>query len=285
MNHFGDEHPPGPDARPYLPTEIDHPYQPDDNVPCYPPAADARRYPPAADAHGYRLASDASGYLPAADARGYLPTEIENPGPSPDGGSGYQATYTGTGEPAPPYSPGRTGSHAPGHAAPGGLTRYGPGVPATPAASSSHAAERIWRSGQADQSARRPGRWRGRAGAALTVILLAASALVLFMRFHHAPFHVTGVAIAPPTRSGCGVDVTAEVSTNGAAGTVSYQWLFRPEGQAPQPLSKSVAAGQDAIYVTVAVQGSGHGTASRTVTLQVLGPDVRSASIPVTLRC
>jgi|SRR5690348_3481848 hypothetical protein len=271
MNHFGDEYPPGPDARPYLPTEIDHPYQPDD------------------DAHGYPPAADASGYLPAADARGYLPTEIEHPGPSPDGGSGYQATYTGTGEPAPPYSPGRTGSHTPGHAAPGGLTRYGPGVPATPAASASHAAERIWRSGHADQSPRRtpprPGRWRGRAGAALTVILLAASAVILFMRFHHAPFHVTGVAIAPPTRNGCGVDVTAEVSTNGAAGTVSYQWLFQPEGQAPQPLSKSVAAGQDAAYVTVAVQGSGRGTATRTVTLQVLGPDVRSASIPVTLRC
>jgi len=262
MNHFGDEHPPGADARPYLPTEIDHPYQPDENAP---------------------------GYPPAADARGFLPTEIEHPGPSPDGGSGYQVTYTATGEPAPPYSPGRTGSHTPGHAAPGGLTRYGPGVPATPAASASHAAERIWRSGHADQSPRRqprrPGRWRGRAGTALTVILLAASAVVLFMRFHHAPFHVTGVAIAPPTRNGCGVDVTAEISTNGAAGTVSYQWLFRPEGQAPQPLSKPVAAGQNAVYVTVAVQGSGHGTASRTVTLQVLGPDVRSASIPVTLRC
>jgi hypothetical protein len=105
------------------------------------------------------------------------------------------------------------------------------------------------------------------------------------MRFHHAPFHVTGVTIAPPARNGCGVDVTAEVSTNGAAGTVSYQWLFQPDGQPPQPLSKPVAAGQDAVYVTVAVQGSGHGTASRTVTLQVLGPDVRSGSIPVTLRC
>jgi len=280
VNHFGDEHPPGADARPYLPTEIDHPYQPDENAPGHSPAADA---------HGYGLASDAPGYSPAADARGFLQTEIEQPGPPQDGGSGYQATYTGTGEPAPPYSPGRTGSHTPGHAAPGGLTRYGPGVPATPAASAPHAAERIWRSGHADQSSRRPsrrpGRWRSRAGTALTVILLAASAVVLFMRFHHAPFHVTGVAIAPPTRNGCGVDVTAEVSTNGAAGTVSYQWLFRPEGQAPQPLSKPVAAGQNAVYVTVAVQGSGHGTASRTVTLQVLGPDVRSASIPVTLRC
>ena len=267
MNHFGDEHPPGADARPYLPTEIDHPGQPDEN------------------AHGYRPASAAPGYAPAADARGFLPTEIEHPYPSPGGGSGYRATYTGTGEPAPSYSPGRTGPQPPVPAAPGGFTRYGPGVPATPAASAPHAAERIWRSGHADQSPRRPGRWRGLAGAALTVILLAASAVILFTRLHHVPFHVTGVAIAPPTRNGCGVDVTAEVSTNGAAGTVSYQWLFQPEGQAPRPLSKPAAAGQNAVYVTVAVQGSGHGTASRTVTLQVLGPDVRSASIPVTLRC
>jgi hypothetical protein len=271
MNHFGDEHPPGADARPYLPTEFDQPDQPDEN------------------AHGYRPAADAPGYAPAADARGFLPTEIEHPYPSPGGGSGYRATYTGTGEPAPPYSPGRTGPQPPGPAAPSGFTRYGPGVPVPPAASAPHAAERIWRSGRTDQSSRRPGRgqgrWRGRAGAALTAILLAASAVVLFMRFHHAPFHVTGVTIAPPTRNGCGVDVTAKVSTNGAAGTVSYQWLFQPEGQAPQPLSKPAAAGQNAVYVTVAVQGSGHGTASRTVTLQVLGPDVRSASIPVTLRC
>src|SRR6185312_4789129 len=90
------------------------------------------------------------------------------------------------------------------------------------AASAPHAAERIWRSGHADQPARRPHRRPprrpGRAGAALTVILLAASAVVLFLRFHHAPFHVTGVAIAPPTRNGCGVDVTAEISTNARPG-------------------------------------------------------------------
>jgi hypothetical protein len=271
MNHFGDEHPPGGDARPYLPTEIEFPGLPDENTRGYPPAAQARRYPP------------------AADARAYLPTEIEQPYPSPDSGSAYQPTYTGPGEPVPPYSGGHTGPHAPGHDGLDGLSRYGPGVPVTPAASAPHAAERIWRSSRADRPSRRPGRgqgrWRRGAGAALTAILLAASAVVLFMRFHHAPFHVTGVTIAPPARNGCGVDVTAEVSTNGAAGTVSYQWLFQPDGQPPQPLSKPVAAGQDAVYVTVAVQGSGHGTASRTVTLQVLGPDVRSGSIPVTLRC
>ena len=43
--------------------------------------------------------------------------------------------------------------------------------------------------------------------------------------------------------------------------------------RAPQPLSQSVAAGQNTVDVTVAVQGSGHGSGSRTVTLQILGPD------------
>jgi hypothetical protein len=144
---------------------------------------------------------------------------------------------------------------------------------------------RIWRTGYANEPPRRPRRWRGRVSAVLTVILLAASAVVLYLRFHHAPFHVTGATIIHRTSSGCGVDVTGEISTNGAAGTVSYQWLFRPDQQAPQPLSTSVAAGQNAVYVTVAVQGSGHGRASRTVTLQVLGPDFRTASTSVALRC
>src|SRR5689334_16503263 len=127
MNHSGDEHPPTADARPYLPTEIEHPYLPDESG--YSPDGNAREYPPAAD--GRRSP-------PAADARAYLPTEIEHPYPSPDGGSGYQPTYTETGEPAPPCSPGRTGPRAPGHAGPDGLLRYGPGVPATPAASAPH---------------------------------------------------------------------------------------------------------------------------------------------------
>src|SRR5512142_221888 len=141
MNHFGDEHPPGGDARSYLPTEIEYPNLPEEH---------------------------ARGYPPAADARAYLPTEIERPYPSPDGGSAYQPTHAGTGGPAPPYSGGPTGPHAPGQAGPDGLSRYGPGVPVTPAAGAPHAAERIWRGGRADQPSRRlsrgQGRWRGRAG-------------------------------------------------------------------------------------------------------------------------
>jgi len=44
-------------------------------------------------------------------------------------------------------------------------------------------------------------------------------------------------------------------------------------------------AGQRAVYVTVAVQGQGHGTASQTVTLDVLGPDTGTASGDLTISC
>ena len=166
------------------------------------------------------------------------------------------------------------------------VLRYGPGVPATPPASQAGlTAEFIWRTGRPPGSHRRPARLRRWFGAALTVLLLAASGVVLYLRFHHAPFHVTGVVISQQAQTGCGVDVTGRITTNGSAGTVSYQWLFRPDQQPPQPLSQSVVAGQHAVYVTVAIEGKGHGSASQTVTLQVLGPDQGTASKAVVVSC
>lgn len=165
------------------------------------------------------------------------------------------------------------------------VVRYGPGVPVIlPAGQGGLTAERVWR-GHPPAPGRRPARLRQILGSALTVILLAASGVVLYLRFHHAPFNVTGVVISQRTLTGCGVDVTGRITTNGAAGTVSYQWLFRPGRQQPQPLSQSVITGQHAAYVSVAVEGSGHGTASQTVTLQVLGPDRRTASTAVVVSC
>jgi hypothetical protein len=108
---------------------------------------------------------------------------------------------------------------------------------------------------------------------------------VLYVRFHHTPFHVTGVAITQQTQSRCGVKLTGQIRTNGAAGTVSYQWLFQPGQQTPQPLSQSVSAGRSTVDVTVVLQGSGRGSASRTVTLQVLDPDSQADSTSVILRC
>jgi hypothetical protein len=117
------------------------------------------------------------------------------------------------------------------------------------------------------------------------VILLAAAAIVLFLRFHHAPFQVTGASIPQETKTSCGVDLTGEIKTNGSAGTVSYQWVFKPQVQAPQPQNQSVISGQHEVFVTVAVEGSGHGTASQTVTLQVLSPDTWSYTKQVSITC
>jgi hypothetical protein len=75
--------------------------------------------------------------------------------------------------------------------------------------------------------------------------------------------------------------VTGRITTNDSAGTVSYQ----PQVHAPQPLNQSVAAGQHAVYVTVAVEGQGHGSASQKVTLQILGPEQETTSINVTISC
>jgi hypothetical protein len=185
-------------------------------------------------------------------------------------------------QPAAPAGP----THPPTEVVPdrpeAGIVRYGPGVPfSLPVNQGGQTAEHVWR----PAPRRRWGALRRVAASALTVILLAAAGVVLYLRFYEPPFRVTGVVIAQQARAPCGVDVTGRVTTNGAAGTISYQWLFRSGRAAAQPLSQSVAAGEHAAYVTVAVEGSGHGSASQTVTLQVLSPGRRSASTTVTVSC
>ena len=173
------------------------------------------------------------------------------------------------------------------------VVRYGPGVPASqagfPASQAGVAAESVWRTGRrSEPPSRRPGlrRLRRLLGLALTVILLVAAAVVLYLRFFdHPSFHVTGVGSLQQTRTGCTVDVTGRIDTNGAAGTVSYQWVFQPQTRAPQPLNQSVVAGQHGVFVTVAVEGQGHGIASQLVTLDVLGPGTGTASTKVTISC
>jgi hypothetical protein len=183
---------------------------------------------------------------------------------------------------APPGPPGTPGPPAP-PGPPRGLVRQGPGVPATPEPGRAGlTAEDIWRTGLVAPRApmRRP-RWRRALGSAFTVLLLAAAAVILFLRFHHAPFAVTSAAITQQTRSGCTADVTGKIATSGGAGTVSYQWVIRPDSQPPHPLTQTVIAGQQAVFVTVAVEGG----ATRSVTLQVLGPDRKSVTTAVDIRC
>lgn len=164
------------------------------------------------------------------------------------------------------------------------VIRYGPGVPAVPPGG--QATQILWRaSHKPAPPSGRHARLRQILGSALTVILLAASGVILYHRFHHVPFQVSAVVISRQTHMTCGVEVTGQINTNGVAGTISYLWLFRPGRGTPQPLSLSVAAGQDDVDVTVAIRGEGHGSASQAVTLQVLGPDLESASTGVVISC
>jgi hypothetical protein len=117
------------------------------------------------------------------------------------------------------------------------------------------------------------------------VALLIACGVVIYLRLHHAPFAVTGVAITAQVKNGCAVDVTGRIGTSGGAGTVSYQWVLTPQAAAPHPLSQSVTAGQSAVYVTISDQGSGQGQQAQQITLQVLGPGQGRASIHVVISC
>jgi hypothetical protein len=168
----------------------------------------------------------------------------------------------------------------------GEVVRYGPGVPATAAGRPPPSeAERIWRTGPVPEAPRRRPRWRRWAGPAVTVILLGIAAVVLILRLHHPALAVTAAAITGQSRNGCGVNVTGRIATSGGAGTVSYQWVFRPDPRPPVPLTQTVTAGQKDVFVTVAVEGSGQGTSAQSVTLQVLEPGRASATTSVVIRC
>jgi hypothetical protein len=214
-----------------------------------------------------------------------LPTEVLPPSAATEAVGHLPAL--GAAEPHPPTEPAWPPS-APGAAAPSlvaGIVRHGPGVPVVlPDSQGGRTAEHVWRGHPGP--GRRPHRLRAVAGSALTVILLLAAGIVFYLRFYHPPLHVTGAVIAQRSAIRCGVKVTGRITTNGGAGTVSYEWLFRPGGQQPAPLSQAVAAGQDQMTVVVAITGSGHGSAAQAVTLQVLGPGKKAtASTDVVVSC
>jgi len=254
---------------PYQPTYV--PPRPSATEPPQQRTPDAAPRQPEADAPR----EPATIVTPRLPPAGAVPPEQVTQAPPPE-----PAAYTPPPEPAIAAPPPPPASE---------VLRYGPGVPAGQAGVAGVAAESVWRTGRRPEP---PPRQRGLRrlrrllGGALTVILLVAAGIVLYLRFFdHPAFHVTGVKITQQTGTGCTVDVTGRIDTNGAAGTVSYQWLFRPQTQASQPLNQSVVAGQHAVYVTVAVEGQGHGTASQLVTLDILGPGTGTASTTVTISC
>src|ERR1700683_952095 len=261
-----------PDAEPQPATQV---------VPQHPPTEVAAPSPPAADP-------------PAQAAPTHPPTEVaSSAGPAAQAAPAHESTVAAAQgqaagpahQAAPPAPiPPAAGVIPPSPVA--GIVRYGPGIPvALPVSLGGRTAEHVWSGGPPPAPPRRSARLRRFGGLALTVILLVASGVVLFLRFYHPPFQVTGAAITQRTMTRCRVDVTGRIATNSAAGTVTYRWLFKPGGQQATTLRQSVTSGQHAVDVTVAVEGSGHGRASQAAILQVLSPDRRTASTRVALSC
>jgi hypothetical protein len=260
-----------------------------------------------ADSAEWRGAPDGQGGIAGAAGReaSQPPTSVVTPGGVRQAGFAVTETAAGgleeragTAQPAAAQTrPTETGHAETAGAGPGvagqagagqaGIRRYGPGVPGPAGVGQGAAtAEEVWRAGL--PSGGRPGRakqFRRWAGTALSVGLIIVSGAVIWVRTHHPALGVTGVAISGQAKSGCAVDVTGVISTNGGSGTVSYQWVFTPAVSAPQPLRQSVGGGQGSMYVTAAVNGSGHGTLTQQVTLQVLGPGRGSATARVVLSC
>jgi hypothetical protein len=283
---------PNPVQPGYQPTYV--PTRPPESTVPPAPGADSTSRPPVSGP-GHQPVTIVVRPSPGGPQAGQRPPESAPPpvygGAPPPGGPppAYGGPPAPGGPPAAYGGPPAAGSAPPGGPPPqsaSDVLRYGPGVPANDAGV---AAESVWRTGHRPGPPPRQVRLRQVRrvlGSALTVILLIAAGVVVWLRFfHHSPFHVTGVAITQETKTACGENVTGRIATNGSAGTVSYQWVFKPQVQAPQPLSQSVTAGQHDVFVTVAVQGQGHGSATQNVTLDVLGPDPESASVDITITC
>jgi hypothetical protein len=237
---------------------------------------------------GFSADGDQTTY-PATEAA-YPATEAGRPGLTDD--AGWERTSTARGGPWPggaSAAPGQVpdsrelGAQGPGLSE----ERFGPGVPGSASAAGDAAvpAEEVWRTGRLPGPPPQRGRWRRRGAVSLTAVLLIACAAVVYLRLHHGPLKVTGVAIASQAQHGCTDDITGKISTSGGAGTVSYQWVLTPQSAAPQPLTQSVTAGQSAVYVTVSDQGLAHGQLAQQVTLQVLGPGQGKASTHVNITC
>jgi len=270
------------------PTEVaaDSPPAPEPTVTAPPGqvAGPAQQGPPAPEPTVTAPPGQAAGPAQQAAAPAPEPTVTAPPGQA--AGPAQQAAAPAPPPPPPPPAPLPEKAGAMPASPVGGIVRYGPGVPVElPVSQGGRTAEHVWSGGPPPAPPRRSARLRRLGGTVLTAVLLIASGVILFLRFYHPPFQVTGAAISQHTAAGCRVNVTGRIDTNGAAGTISYRWLFRPGQPQATTLRQSVASGQHAVDVTVAVEGSGSGTASQTAVLQVLSPGRRTASAHVTLSC
>lgn len=136
--------------------------------------------------------------------------------------------------------------------------------------------------GVPDAAARRP-RWRAVLALTAVAALFATTAVVAVTRLTQAPsvaaapLAVTAITAAAQPADGTGhcpgatVTVRATVSTNGSAGTITYEWL-RPDGTLTPTGRVRVEPGVRSATITLAVDYSGIAPAQGVAALHVLSP-------------
>lgn len=146
------------------------------------------------------------------------------------------------------------------------VLRFGPGAPIRPASVPTWAAGGT----TGPPKRRRPGR---RFGALLVIAVVVAGLAFLLTRPHEA-LAVEAVSVqaaAPGTSCDTTVDVVGTVTTNGRAGSVTYQW-WRNDGQPSAVLTQSVPTGTRTTEVHLPWTLTGRGRFDAEATLRVLEP-------------
>jgi hypothetical protein len=174
----------------------------------------------------------------------------------------------------------------------GGLRRFGPGVPDPDASAGTAQTAAVWhgtvRPGEPVLPAGAAGRRRRvvRGWLLPVVVLLGILAFLAWQRFP-ASVEVDGVSVrGSGAVQGCHstARVTGTLRTSGGAGTVRYRWR-RSDGTVSDELKQHVAKGHRSTDVPLLWSFDGPGSLTATATLEVLGPQRRSASTTFQYRC
>jgi eukaryotic-like serine/threonine-protein kinase len=190
---------------------------------------------------------------------------------------------------APPAAPPLQPAGAPGAiwppradvAEPGpGLVRFGPGLPAS-------APPPVPQWATPPRTRRRRRLWPRVLSTALTLAIIAAVGVVLWIRAHET-LKVSAVAVAPAALPGnsCNVtvDVVGTVFTNTHGGQIQYQWIRN--GTLTSPVQTAIiASGQTRTQLHLNWSFHGTGTYRATAELRMLSPEVTSATTTFTYSC
>lgn len=167
---------------------------------------------------------------------------------------------------------------------PGEYRHFGPGVPGA-AAVGAVGAGAAWRG---EVPVAEPKRKRRKGGWLLaTIVLIVVLAILAWWYKFGAPIKVTAATAHAQTASvTCGQTETiiGTLTTNGDAGTVTYQWT-RSDGTQSAQLQQHFAKGEHSANVSLLWTFSGQGTVNATATLNVISPSSTTAATSFTYSC